>query len=866
MNRLFTDAIKDVIGGEPIFDEFDISYVASFYGTMQDDFVTGSFMSASISSEGNIVKFLDVGKRGRVFSKQYASSQPVPGLSAAELSTNPYAARREIPWEAFTSNTLRVTQHIDSKERIYDTCLPSLVESLKVDNSEPWTVKHQTSDSNNDYFLSPTQNFPTSNNCFILFNDVEGGKNLQNAKGINNTWCYSYPFENRYNPEKRFLKPESQIRGIENVGLAQWFRPDIGYNEIDVTKKRYGYLVPMFAGNYHTGSRQNSVAVAPGGRDSLRGTYYLPTGSAADTRYDELLGYSYTIVADVNYSSITNAGTSDDTRIGGQYLTSSAVPSDTLKSLYGFGDVNSVTYPIFNEVPNSGTLSYSLNLGYLGDTIGISSNAAVVQTNCSYAAQYESGVTPPYSSYFSINWAVNPQLRASFSGDTSKYRNWGVIQATSKTPGTIKTVPNYYVSASSVSPYSPTSLNGVLELRSGVTWPWRRNIWYPSTSRMSGTTGPSTLTSKYNNFNIFASNTSATGGSQGLGGVSIMSFDVTSSLAWQMSYERVVASAATNYLVTYISKEHTAVDDYDYNWGYDNFDLPYALPDGYETKNISAKQHKVIETVYGDGGDVNDFHEMTPYESSIFPPGEYRLNFSYVKPIDSTETGIDRAFVSALDIRLWDPLSVSGSYAVDYTKRAGWNKEPDFRRKFVDPRQGITYTGTWSDAEKNNDLQKFRAKAFGLAPVIRGWKYGLYSALPVNSKSIFRRNRFGQFRDMLEQRIFTKCVTDPNPRLTDVTGISSLPSSTSKNSVKEAKDVRTIGEPVTVKFVKRKYFIGPEEYDKNIGKIYNEVVFPQKTTSHNLGNSAESSLPYFDGEARQRPESDYYNNLSTVNY
>lgn len=37
-----------------------------------------------------------------------------------------------------------------------------------------------------------------------------------------------------------------------------------------------------------------------------------------------------------------------------------------------------------------------------------------------------------------------------------------------------------------------------------------------------------------------------------------------------------------------------------------------------------------------------------------------------------------------------------------------------------------------------------------------GWKYGLYSAEPSPTKIIFRRNRFGQFRDILEQRQFTK--------------------------------------------------------------------------------------------------------------
>lgn len=41
-------------------------------------------------------------------------------------------------------------------------------------------------------------------------------------------------------------------------------------------------------------------------------------------------------------------------------------------------------------------------------------------------------------------------------------------------------------------------------------------------------------------------------------------------------------------------------------------------------------------------------------------------------------------------------------------------------------------------------------------PVLRGWRYGLFSGLISSSKLYFRRGKFGQFRDMLEQRPFTQ--------------------------------------------------------------------------------------------------------------
>ena len=39
---------------------------------------------------------------------------------------------------------------------------------------------------------------------------------------------------------------------------------------------------------------------------------------------------------------------------------------------------------------------------------------------------------------------------------------------------------------------------------------------------------------------------------------------------------------------------------------------------------------------------------------------------------------------------------------------------------------------------------------------IRGWKYGLYNGVPTKFSAVYRRGRYGQCRDMLEQRIYTK--------------------------------------------------------------------------------------------------------------
>lgn len=44
---------------------------------------------------------------------------------------------------------------------------------------------------------------------------------------------------------------------------------------------------------------------------------------------------------------------------------------------------------------------------------------------------------------------------------------------------------------------------------------------------------------------------------------------------------------------------------------------------------------------------------------------------------------------------------------------------------------------------------------------IQGWKYGLYNGVPTNFSCVFRQNHYGQPRDMLEGRPYTKTYNDP---------------------------------------------------------------------------------------------------------
>lgn len=88
---------------------------------------------------------------------------------------------------------------------------------------------------------------------------------------------------------------------------------------------------------------------------------------------------------------------------------------------------------------------------------------------------------------------------------------------------------------------------------------------------------------------------------------------------------------------------------------------------------------------------------------------------------------------------------------------------------------------------------------------IRGWKYGLINAIPYYSTAVFRYDHFGFFSDMLEQRKDSKFF--------DEMGI--------------------VSSPIKVTF----------------STVDGELSF-----SSNLSLEATSSLPYFDGESRNRGE------------
>jgi hypothetical protein len=153
-----------------------------------------------------------------------------------------------------------------------------------------------------------------------------------------------------------------------------------------------------------------------------------------------------------------------------------------------------------------------------------------------------------------------------------------------------------------------------------------------------------------------------------------------------------------------------------------------------------------------------------------------------------------------------------------------------------------------------------------IGPVIRGWKYGLVNGNPCYNNCVFRRDRFGQFRDMLEQRTYPSIFIDPNNSPNNYLGSAETPAVQSADNYNDNLGLDESGNkvapgaitfPVEVSFVK-------ETILNN--KLVYPPVSPESTWSSNLSIHATSSLPYFDGDSRNRAsQPKFYSSLIDFN-
>lgn len=804
----FTDVIKDVIGTDPVLDQFDIYYEASFYGTMQDDYITGSLVTESKTARNT--KVYSAGERGRAFSKYYANTQPPleSSFGSSAVSRNPSLAFRLVPNSSRVSRSAyRLTQCYDAQERYFDSCLPDLKKCFSTTSNQFWTT-----DAENKTAFSPVGNMQSGSTGFMFFNSYKTDRSdmgFDDDPVVNNHWTWSYPYENKYDPQTRIIKTNNSALGLTDVSLVASFGMFISdiedwlevFNIRDSKNQNLTGFYPILPGFLE------KEELPPDARNSLR-SRFIPKiedfdllsqtnripASYSSNLLDNSFGMSMLIPGDVDLSKkdphdwMANIG--NITIPGPEYVTGTMTLDDTVKFLFGFGDLNNMTYGyrLFN--------SASSTQGYFQD---------FERSNPADTRKYLASDVPTVSSgYLTINWSNSPGITE---------RPWQYVIRDGAALG------YNYISASA--PYV------------GMYW-----------LDTAGT----------NEWVLLSNTTSSYGGSMQNAfpdNYSLCCVDITSSVPWSLKYKRGIVSDKTSVFTSYFSGIP----------GYPSHELPLGalqvvVPLDVMTGSLQTTKYDILSEYNSqtDGTfDTSSGKDVAGTSLFPFPPGEWRLNFSFYHTQYVDILGMpDIAAIKDFEITTYGPEC----FPPDQTKQMiGGNNYPQFRKTLVDPRYNRTlkiYGVTNFQVTGSSDI--YKSFVFGVSPVIRGWKYGLFNGFPTHSKAVFKRNSYGQFRDMLEQRQYTKFINvSSSPVDNDaIVNDPNLNFSNSKLSAGGQLDQSDSSAVVAVNFVRQRY----RKDDKGIGYIYNEKISPESTYSQNLSTEVTSSVPYFDGVARHRQESD----------
>lgn len=826
--NVYTDAIKDVVGDEPVLDQFDIQYEASFYGTMQDDYVTGTLINKIPDPNLSNKLLLQTGERGRAFSKLYASSQPPldSTYGSQEVNKYPRLSLRTIPWSSRVSRTAgRISQAHDANERYYDSCLPDFAQCVASEGLKVWSI------ANRKNALSPYVNVVTSSVGHLLFDSIEIDRSedgYTKDPTVFNGWTRSFPFDAKYSSAKRLLAVDNLL-GLRSSMSLNWNIPKMDdsllndasgsvgsgpifpsslrmYDDRTVLKRDDIFLsslkvkdspidsfipiIPGYVPGQLNGLRQKTFVEGGYGEFAIHMGEYAGNGKVAQET-----GYSLLFPSDVDLSK-KNLHTEylDPFSIpdpGMEYLTGSMSNSDLVKFIFGFGDFNNVTYARRNYEETKKKVGHEESFE-------------------NYADETKSYEIPDYKDEnFKVSWSAGGFYNVSPS------LSWRVSSSDgTTTPGIGSNFGRLSVKSGSISP----------DTTNGITW----------------------ISSSYDQ-KILVSN-------QGINSSEFV-LTVTSSYPWSFSYDRAICGNPDDYFMMGI-------------WGvpgdagikiFGNLCYPFFYSADYLT---GSGQKQTTMTTYDymvNGTAGNAGNEKYP-----LPPGSWNIFFSV--GIGAT-AHVPPTFAAVNNFKFYTFSDLEKKDMI------GSNNLPEFSLKLSDRRIDPTYQispstqpqdSPWSTIGPIGSLHLsgssnvYGSYVFGVSPVIRGWKYGLINGYPQHSKVIFRRGRYGQYRDMLEQRQYTKFInSNVSPADFDAVTTNGLDKNVDTTLIAQGSNADvSLGEPAAlVKFVRKITKIS----QRGIGTIDTQIINPDQTTSQNLSFEVTSSLPYFDLESRHRSHEEMMN-------
>ena len=233
-------------------------------------------------------------------------------------------------------------------------------------------------------------------------------------------------------------------------------------------------------------------------------------------------------------------------------------------------------------------------------------------------------------------------------------------------------------------------------------------------------------------------------------------------------------------------------------------------------------------------------------------------NFAWVAPAGNPAPYSNDANFWLGDLRY--TLFGNGTPAIDTSNILfGFGDRSSIKIK-VSPTTALSYVvGRKNLVERRLTANVAPLYYFSLSPIIRGWKYGLIDGNPCYTSCLYRRDRYGQFRDMLEQRLNSAFYTDESnsplkysmgveqPAVSGELPVRSTFSSVNSSQIASMPSLDSVinEPPIRVNFTRQAYIENTREL-----VYYSEK--PENTWSSNLSQHATSSLPYFDDISRNR--------------
>ena len=271
-----------------------------------------------------------------------------------------------------------------------------------------------------------------------------------------------------------------------------------------------------------------------------------------------------------------------------------------------------------------------------------------------------------------------------------------------------------------------------------------------------------------------------------------------------------------------------------YAWPYHRTLVPRRATDQYQ---ILVQGFKETGITMERGGTsprtTNGYGEANDKASDDWGPGASRVNFGLVRDTASGNAHPNPnphhsfvssgSFVKILDTRR-DPVACSAVLfrkGYDFAFQKFW-RDSDQQRKWSPLAPGVDEGPYWN----GYDVVRLW---YNMSPGgAHGFSYGILNTRPQFTKSIFRSDHYGYFRDMLEQRKYGKFyITSPFYNT---------------NSPVKELGLRQAGESVSIVEC---FFV-----DSQDGTT---LVNPYTTDSSNMSTECTSSCPYVDGKALNRP-------------